>query len=204
VSGDDHSITRWYVALKAGDRDGAGRLWDLYFTRMARLARATLRPGVPGRAVADEEDAALDAFASFCVGAEHGRFSGINGREDLWRLLTIITVRKARAQLRRQRRQKRGGCLVVPEADLDHRAGGLDGIAARHLGPDLAALATEELGRLLDRLGDETLRHVAVWRMDGLTCVEIAARLGCARRTVARQLDLIRKLWSHEDRPDPR
>ena len=30
---------------------------------------------------------------------------------------------------------------------------------------------------------------------------EIAARLGCARRTVARRLDLIRKVWEAED-PD--
>ena len=39
---------------------------------------------------------------------------------------------------------------------------------------------------------DETLRKVAVWRMEGHTEDAIAARLGCARRTVVRQLALIR------------
>jgi DNA-binding CsgD family transcriptional regulator len=31
--------------------------------------------------------------------------------------------------------------------------------------------------------------------MEGYTNDEIAERLGCARRTVARRLELIRKIW---------
>jgi hypothetical protein len=31
--------------------------------------------------------------------------------------------------------------------------------------------------------------------MEGYTNDEIAAQLGCARRTIARRLDLIRKTW---------
>ena len=42
----------------------------------------------------------------------------------------------------------------------------------------------EEYRRLLDALADETLKKVAVWRMEGHTEDAIAARLGCARRTV--------------------
>ena len=53
-------------------------------------------------------------------------------------------------------------------------------------------------GRLLGRLGDEQLRQIALDRMDGYTTEEIAERLGCARRTVARRLDLIRQTWSEE------
>jgi DNA-binding CsgD family transcriptional regulator len=34
--------------------------------------------------------------------------------------------------------------------------------------------------------------------MEGYTNDEIATRLGCARRTVARQLDLIRRIWLAE------
>ena len=44
----------------------------------------------------------------------------------------------------------------------------------------------------------KALRQVALWRMEGYTSDEIAERLGCARRTVARRLDLIRKLWTAE------
>jgi DNA-directed RNA polymerase specialized sigma24 family protein len=51
----------------------------------------------------------------------------------------------------------------------------------------------EEYRRLLERLGTDSLRQVAVLRMEGLTGDEIAAKLGCARRTVVRQLSLIRR-----------
>ena len=61
--------------------------------------------------------------------------------------------------------------------------------------PESAATLAEEYCRLLEALGDEMLRKVAVWRMEGATRDEIAARLGCARRTVARQLNLIRRIW---------
>jgi DNA-directed RNA polymerase specialized sigma24 family protein len=208
VSGDEGSITRWYEALKGGDRAAVGPIWDRYFARMIRLARATLRAGDRDLAVADEEDAALSAFESFCAEAERGRFPGVGDRHDLWLLLAMITVRKARAQARRHRRLKRGGGRVVRETDL--AAGGpdddgaLDGAPAPGPEPEFVALAEEELRRLLDRLGDDTLRQVAVWRMEGYTCDEVAGRLGCARRTVARQLDLIRKLWCAGDGGDTR
>lgn len=197
MSAGEGSITEWFEGLKAGNREGVAPLWNRYFQRMIRLARVTLRNGEHGLGAADEEDAALSAFQSFCLGAEQGRFAHLNGRDELWRLLTIITVRKARGQTRRQRRIKRGGGMVVRESDMKGGNGeGLDGVASPQFGPEVAVLAGEELERLLKLLADETLERVAIWRMEGLTCEEIACRLGCARRTVARQLDLIRKLWT--------
>ena len=61
--------------------------------------------------------------------------------------------------------------------------------------PDSAAAMAEEYQRLLDALGDDTLRSIAVWKMEGDTGEVIAKRLGCALRTVARQLALIRIIW---------
>jgi DNA-directed RNA polymerase specialized sigma24 family protein len=201
MAGDEGSISQCFAGLKAGDRSAAIPLWDHYFARMSRLARATLRGASPCVA-ADEEDAALSAFESFCAGAEDGRFAQVNGREDLWRLLAVITVRKARALNRHQRRLKRGGGGVVRESDLNGASGGVgvfDGVASPLPGPEVAVLAGEELARLLNLLNDETLQKVTLWRLDGLTCEEIATRLGCARRTVSRQLDLIRKIWTAHD-----
>ena len=59
-------------------------------------------------------------------------------------------------------------------------------------------MVAEETRRLLGRLGDDQLRQIALDRMEGYTTEEIADRLGCARRTVARRLDLIRQTWSEE------
>ena len=74
-------------------------------------------------------------------------------------------------------------------------AAGLDRIAGEEPTPEFAAMVAEEYRRLLDALEDDGLRQVAISRMEGYTCDEIAMQLGCARRTVARRLDLIRKTW---------
>jgi DNA-directed RNA polymerase specialized sigma24 family protein len=39
------------------------------------------------------------------------------------------------------------------------------------------------------------LQAIAVWKMEGHTNHEIAAKLGCAPSTVERRLQLIRQIW---------
>ncbi len=60
-------------------------------------------------------------------------------------------------------------------------------------------MVAEEYRLLLERLGDDVLRKVAILRMEGETTEAIATKLGCARRTIARQLALIRRILD----PDP-
>jgi DNA-directed RNA polymerase specialized sigma24 family protein len=201
---DRGSVTGWIGQLKAGDQEAAQPLWERYFDRLVRLARRKLVEGRRLGADEDEEDAALSAFDSFCAGAARGRFPMLTDRDDLWRLLVVITARKAGAQAQRRRAQKRGGDRFRVEdlgADPEDDRLLLDQIAAPDPSPEFAAMVAEEYGRLLDRLGDDELRRVAVFRLEGLTNDEIAERLGCARRTVARRLDLIRKIWE-ADRPE--
>jgi DNA-directed RNA polymerase specialized sigma24 family protein len=199
MSADPGSISRLIVDLKAGDPEAAQPLWERYFDRLVRLARKRLASRRPGMVVEDEEDAALSAFDSFCAGAARGRFPRLGDRDDLWRLLVVITARKASAQLQRQRAQKRGGGQAGRPADGPPTP--LEEIIGREPDPEFAALVGEEYARLLDKLGDDGLRQVALWRMEGYTGDEIAERLGCARRTVARRLELIRAIWESEDAP---
>lgn len=53
---------------------------------------------------------------------------------------------------------------------------------------EFAAMTAEELGRLLDKLGDEQVKAVAVAKLEGLTNQEIATRMDVALRTVERML----------------
>ena len=55
-------------------------------------------------------------------------------------------------------------------------------------------MVAEEYRLLLERLGDDVLRSGAILRMEGETTEAIAGKLGCSRRTVARQLALIRRI----------
>jgi DNA-directed RNA polymerase specialized sigma24 family protein len=200
---DGGSITGWLGDLRDGDQAAAQPLWEHYFSKLVTVARTKLRRMRKTTADQDEEDAALSAFNSFCAGAARGKFPQLADRDDIWRLLVVITARKAMAQANREGRQKRGGGRVVEEAVLfGHGLGGADGslaglerIAAQGPSPEFAAMMAEECGRLLDALDDDSLRQVALSRMEGYNNDEIAEQLGCARRTVARRLDLIRKTW---------
>ena len=70
--------------------------------------------------------------------------------------------------------------------------------AAAQPTPAFAAQLAEEYQLLLGQLGDEQLRSIAVWKMEGYTTEEIAAKLDCAPRTVQRKLRMIRTLWKQE------
>ena len=197
----DGSVTHWLGALEGGDAAAAQRLWERYFDRLVRLARAKL--GAMPRGAADEEDVALSAFHSFCQGAARGRFPRLDDRDNLWRLLVTITARKALDQVRHQARQKRGGGrMLIGSAQAggedDTDGAGLEQVVGQEPTPQFAAMVADECRRLLAALGDETLRQVALLRMEGYSDEEIAARVDCSLRTVSRKLALIRKAWLRE------
>jgi DNA-directed RNA polymerase specialized sigma24 family protein len=202
---DGGSITRWIEDLKGGEREALDRLWGRYFGQLVALARSRLRPGRAGQAVADEEDAALSALNSLWERAAGGRLPDLRGRDELWRLLVVITARKAIRQVEREGRKKRGGGRVLNEAGLAAAGGGDGGLLARLAAdgptPEFVAMIAEETAHRLDSLPDPTLREVARLRMEGQTNEEIAARLGCVVRTVERKLEVVRKLWNEDAQP---
>ncbi len=197
------SVSHWIVALKGGDLAAAQPLWERYYRQLVALARKKLQTA--RRRAADEEDVVQNAFHSFFRAVYQGRFPQLDDRDSLWRLLVVITANKALRQLRHENRQKRGGAAQT--SPLGKEPARPDGEAAlvQILGdeptPDFAAQVADECRRLLDVLGDETLRQVAVWKMEGYGNDEIAGRLACSRRTVARKLEAIRLLWSKEPAP---
>jgi hypothetical protein len=101
------SVTHWLGALRGGDLEAAQPLWDRYFARLVRLAQVRLRTKPWPKAVEDEEDAALRAFDSFCRAATQGRFPRLDDRDDLWRLLVVITETRRGSGPRRSRPGRR-------------------------------------------------------------------------------------------------
>ena len=195
------SVSCWIDALKAGNPAAAQPLWERYFESLVRIAGAKLRSARGLGIVEDEEDAALSAFESFCTGAMQGRYPRLSDRDDLWHLLVLITARKAYDQLERAGSKKRGGGRVVQESvvarsDMGREQRWFDTIPGAEPTPEFAAMVAEEYIRLLELLPDEKFRSIAVWKMEGHTREEIAAKLGCATKTVANKLDYIRKAWN--------
>lgn len=183
----DPPITRWIDAARAGDSDAETDLWNHYFGQVTRLAR--VRMLALQRTVYDEEDATSSALRSLFRGLREDRFPELHDRSNLWRVLVLITKRKARAQWRREQAGHR-----VPAGAVDAEAP-IEQIISSEPTPDFVSEMMDETERLLESLGDDRLRRIAVMRMDGLTNDEIADRLGCASRTIRRKIDLIRDTW---------
>ncbi len=90
------SVTRLIHLLRSQDtavRDmAAGMIWQRYFRELLSLARRNLDRRVRHRA--DEEDVLQSMFRSFCARQGRGDFH-LADRDELWRLLVTITLRKA-------------------------------------------------------------------------------------------------------------
>jgi DNA-directed RNA polymerase specialized sigma24 family protein len=192
------SVALWLLGARTGDEAAAQQLWQRYFERLAALARHKLP--AHGRRAFDEEDVAHSALRCFLQGIARDRYPQLSDRHGLWNLLVVITARKAQAYLRKQNRQKRGGGRVLGEtafltkADAD--AAGIEQVIGDEPTPVFAVQVAEECQRLLDRLGDDALRDIALLKLEGFTVDEIAARLGSTRRTIERRLHIIRKTWT--------
>jgi DNA-directed RNA polymerase specialized sigma24 family protein len=186
----DGTVTLWIGDLKNGGDSAAQHLWERYFDRLVRLAHKKIQTRHGGQAVADGEDAALDAFSSFCRRAALGQFPRLHDRDDLWRLLVVITIHKVAKQVRYERALIRGG---------DRNVHGLDELIGPEPTPEFAALVAEEYERRLDSMGDEMLRRIVEDKMAGYDNEEIALRLRCSRSSIQRKLALIRREWVDED-----
>lgn len=195
----ERSVSLWIEQLKQGHSDGARALHRDVYEQLVRLARRRL--GAKELRWADEEDVALSAFDSFCAGAAQGKFPKLENRDDLWKILVNITSRKAGDYLKHNRRRKRGDGLVRGDSVFispDGSVGGFENAPDSAQPPDLQVVVVEECRRLLESLEDESLQQIAVWKMEGYKDVEIAEKLGCVPRTIARKLERIREKWSKQ------
>jgi DNA-directed RNA polymerase specialized sigma24 family protein len=194
----DDEVTQWLSGLARGEERAVEEIWRRYFERLIHLARTKLAQGQ--RRAADEEDMALSAFHSFCRGAAEGRFPHLADRHDLWRLLVTITARKVSHHVRRSMQQKRGsgairGESVFADPAESDQGRGIGNVLGTEPTPEFAASAAEQCERLLSLLPDEEYRTIALWKLEGYTNDEIAAKIPCAPRTVERKLGKIREFW---------
>lgn len=196
----DGSVTNWLRRLEAGHDNAAQQLWDVFFQRLVMLAQNRMRTSP--RCVADPEDIALSAFASFCRGVENQRFPELSDRNSLWRLLVSITIHKLLHAHRDENRLKRGGGFHQLE-NLPGFEGPspVEQIIAREPTPEMALVLSEQYERWMKALDSDELVHITQWKLEGFTNAEIAAKCSLTTRTIERKLNLIRKILIHELSP---
>lgn len=188
----DPSVTRWLMQLQRGDESTARWLWEFVHLRLRRLAGRELTS--TAALGFDEEDVALSAFDAFCRTVKEGRYHAIDDRDDMWRLLTVITLNKVRRRTRDENRIRRGGGLtrVANSEQL------LQELASAQPEPATICMVQDEFRYLIERLERHELKLTLFLKVEGYTSDEVATRLGCTRRTVDRRLALIREIWSEE------
>jgi RNA polymerase sigma factor (sigma-70 family) len=195
------SVTRLVQDLRSDNetvRSAAAQLiWGRYFRALLELARENLDRRVRRRE--DEEDVLQSMFKSFCLRQHRGEFE-LTDRDALWKLLVLITLRKAcnvahrhRRGVRDVRREHAASSAADDESGCPRWA--LEQMEATAPSPAEAAMLNEALECRLQALSDPELRQIAVWKLEGWTNAEIGERLGYVERTVERKLGRIRSKW---------
>jgi hypothetical protein len=140
-------------------------------------------------------------YLSFCARLQRGRFT-LGDRNDLWRLLVAMTLRKALKAAARHTRRARTVYGEQDQAPADANdalapAWVFEAMEASDPTPAQAAILVEEFEQRLRAL-PEPLRQIALWKLEGYSNAEIAdqQRLNCTERTVERKLQLIRETWA--------
>ena len=190
------NVTRWIDQAKQGDSIASQQLWQYYFERLIRAARAKLQG--QDRRVADEEDIVVSVFESFYRAAQQGRFAELSDRDALWRLLLRMSSRKIIDRRRHDGRQRRGaGQRAISLHGPDDQATIIE-IIGKEPTPEMVLMMTEACEQLLNHLGVGTLRDIAVGKMEGYSNADLAERFACSERTIERRLRLIREKYQQE------
>lgn len=194
----DHSISRLISELDS-ESVAASELWEHFIHRMIATASRKLK-SLPRR-MADEEDIALDAFNAFLNGHKEGRFTKLENREDLWQVLAMLVERRAIREFRFQLAEKRNVRAVRGESVFanvleDSVAGGLDNVA--EVTSETASIFTHGVREILESIGDEVHRKIAIQRLAGFTNAEIAEQLGVSKATIERKFRLLRDKLKQE------
>ena len=192
---EDDGVTQWIDKMRSGDEESVRRIWESFFNRLLFQARQRMKTA--DRATYDEEDIVVSAFKSFCLGLKGGRFPQLRDRDDLWRLLLVITARKVADRISYQNREKRNVHQQVYASDCDSKQQSVNELFVdREPSPGFAAQCADQLRTLLDQLRVTDLKQIALLKMEGYTNEEIAKQSKRSLATIERKLRTIREIWS--------
>jgi DNA-directed RNA polymerase specialized sigma24 family protein len=195
----DLPVTLWLRQLEHGDHLAAETLYEQFFNRLQQMARMR----IPAT-ISSEYDLAANAFHSVFLNVRKQKY-GLNDGGDFWRLLLAVARTKDCQMHGDELRDKRNvgrmvGNSVFLQTSTETSEGvpdNLEALAGREPTPELAGEVSETCESLFAPLPDESSRKIAQLNLENHTANEIAAKLGCTRRTVQRKLLVIRRTWQH-------
>ena len=171
-----------------GDQSAAADLYSRYVQRLVAIAQQRLSSRLGARV--DAEDIVQSAFRSFFGRLKEGRFD-IRDSDDLWNLLSRITLHKTFKQIDFHSRKRRDARKEVGAGDSSQEQ--LINFLASEPTPEQAALFVDELEYFLKQLGPED-RQIIELRLEGYNNIEIAEKLGISDRKIRRLNERMRDL----------
>jgi RNA polymerase sigma-70 factor (ECF subfamily) len=183
------SFTDLMGRLRAGDQDAAREVFERFVRNLVRLAGSQFDAVL--RRKVDPEDVVQSAYKSFFLRYGAGKLE-VRDWDNLWGLLTVITLRKCFDRVEYHRAERRD---VQREAAAHPGAAGAEPwwqAVAREPTPDEAAVLAETVEQLLRGLAEDE-RPVLEMSLQGYTTQEISERLARPERTVRRLRERLRK-----------
>jgi DNA-directed RNA polymerase specialized sigma24 family protein len=186
------TVSTWLQRLKSEpDELSAQKLWDRVSPRIEMLSRELIQR-FGSDAAFDEEDVMVSVFASLYAGLSKQQFPHLHDSDGLWKLLSLMTVRKINDRTKQRRAQKRRG----EQESSGSSATELESRPDQTPEPSVKVMMADECRMMLKQLNDPILEKIVLLRLDGYTNDEIADRLNYSRRTIQRMLNLVKDAWS--------
>ncbi len=188
---DTSSISDWIFRFREnGNEIAALKLWDRINPRVRELSRRWIQKiGLP--VSFDEDDVTISVFAAFCDRLRSGQLPDLKDRDGLWRLLILMTARKANDHAKAAHAQKRTNGLENPDVGLH----AISELRDTQLEPSIEVMMEDQCQAMLKALGDPVLESMVLLKLEGYSNVEIAERLKYSRRTIQRMLELVKDIW---------
>ena len=176
--------------LQAGDEEAAREIHRRYTRGLVALACRELSTTIRGKV--DPESVVQSVFGSFFLRLRDDEFPDLGDWDDLWGLLTVITLRKcsnrrrfhhqARRDIRREvRAETVGDGSETPLHPADPGPS-----------PDEAATLRETLEQLVGGLEGRE-RQIIELLLQGHDVEEVRRQVGCGERTVRRVRERVRQ-----------
>ncbi len=183
------SFTKLVERIRAGDDGAATEVFRRFAGRLIGLARAELDTRI--RRQEDPEDVVQSVYRSFFTRYRAGQFDFANW-DELWSLLTVITVRKCMNRAEYYLAKCRNvGVEVAPQPTSDG-TDVLDRVIDREPTPLEAVILADTMEQMMRGLEPDD-RAIIELSLQGFSVPEIGARLGFAERTVRRVRERIKK-----------
>ncbi len=175
----DDGFADMMVRIRAGDDAAETAVFRRFVHRLIALAASRFETWLRERA--DVEVVVLSAYKSFFLRNNRGEFD-LAGWDELWALLTVITLRKCRKRRKYLLADIRDVSREVPPSGANGTPSWLPDHAPT---PAEAATLAETVEQLFRAMSVED-RPIVEQILIGYTAGEIGERLDCSARTVRR------------------